>query len=75
MMAAKVEIEPADYNRQSRVCAHRDQEEGAVFEMCVFVGGQQDSESGDTHCDRDQGEQEAMFEEVGEVGDDEREDE
>lgn len=75
MMAAKVEIEPADYDRQSRVCAHCNQEECTVLEMFVFVGGQQDCETSNAHCNRDQREQETMFEEVREVSDDESEDE
>ena len=75
MVAAEVEIEPADYDRESGVGAHGDEEEGAVFEVRARVGGEEDSESGDGHCYGNQREHEAMFEPVGEKCDDEREDE
>lgn len=39
MMAAEVEVEPADCDWQSGVCTHSDETQGAVFEMVVVVGG------------------------------------
>ena len=53
MVAAQVEIEPADYYGESGVGAHGYEEEGAVFEVRVRVGGEEDGESGDGHGDGD----------------------
>ena len=75
MVAAEVEIEPADYDREGGVGAHGDEEEGAVFEVRARVGGEEDRESGDGHCYGNQREHEAVFEPVREKCDYEREDE
>ena len=75
MVAAEVEIEPADYYRECGVGAHSDEEECAVFEVWARVGGEEDSKASDRHCYGNQGEHEAVFEPVGEKCDDERENE
>ena len=75
VMAAQVEVEPADDDGQGGVDAHGDEEEGGVFEVGVFVGGQEDGEAGDGDGGWEQSEKEAMFGQVGEVGDDQGEDE
>ena len=75
MVASKVEVEPADYHGEGGVRAHCDEEQGRVFEVRPLVCGYEDGEAGDGHCGWDQGEQEAVFQLVGEDGDDEGEDE
>ena len=75
VVAAEVEVEPADYDGEGGVGAHGDEEEGGVFEVRPRVDGEEDGEAGDGHGDGDQGEEEAVLELVGEVGDDEGEDE
>ena len=75
MVPAEVEVEPADYHGEGGVRAHRDEEQGRVFEVRPRVCGYEDGEAGDGHCGRDQREQEAVFQLVGEEGDDEGEDE
>ena len=75
VVAAEVEVEPADDDGQGGVGAHGDEEEGGVFEVRPRVDGEEDGEAGDGHGDGDQGEEEAVLELVGEVGDDEGEDE
>lgn len=69
MVAAEVHAEPADDDGEGGVGAHGDEEEGGVFEVGVFVGGEEDGEAGDGYGDGKEGEEEAVFEEVGEVGD------
>ena len=49
MVPAEVEIEPADYDGESGVGAHGDEEEGAVFEVWARVRGEEDSEARDGH--------------------------
>ena len=75
VVAAEVEVEPADDDGQGGVGAHGDEEEGGVLEVRPRVDGEEDGEAGDGHGGGDQGEEEAVLELVGEVGDDEGEDE
>ena len=75
VVAAEVEVEPADDDGQGGVGAHGDEEEGGVFEVRPRVDGEEDGEAGDGHGDGEKGEEEAVLELVGEVGDDEGEDE
>ena len=75
MVAAEVEIEPADYDREGGVGAHGNEEEGAIFEVRARVGGEEDSKARDRHCYGNQREHEAVFEPIREKCDDEREDE
>ena len=56
VVAAEVEVEPADDDRKGGVGAHCDEEEGGVFEVRTRVDGQEDGEAGDGHGDGDQGE-------------------
>ncbi len=69
MVAAQVEVEPAHGHREGGVGAHGDEEEGGVFEVRVRVGGEEDGEAGNGHADGEEGEEEAVLECVGEVGD------
>ena len=75
MMPAEIEIEPANYHGEGGVRAHCDEEQSRVLEVRPRVRGYEDGEAGDGHCGWDQGEQEAVFQLVGEEGDDEGEDE
>ena len=75
MVAAEVEVEPADDDGEGGVGAHGDEEEGGVLEVRARVDGEEDGEAGDGDGDGDEGEEEAVLELVGEVGDDEGEDE
>lgn len=75
VVAAEVEVEPADDDREGRVRAHGDEEQRRVLEVRPRVHGQQDGEAGDGHGGGDEREQEAVLELVGEEGDDEGEDE
>lgn len=75
MVAAEVEVEPADDNREGRVRAHGDEEQRRVFEVGPRVHGQYDGEAGDGHGCGDEREEEAVLELIGEEGDDEGEDE
>ncbi len=75
MVAAQVEIEPADCYRESGVGAHSDEEEGAILEVRARVGGEEYSKSCDRHRYGNQRKHEAMFEPIREKSDDEREDE
>lgn len=74
-MAAQVEVEPAHNDGEGGEGAHCDEEEGAVLEVAVRVGGEEDGEACNGHGDGDEGEEEAVLELVGEEGDDEGEDE
>ena len=74
-MPAEVEVEPTHHYGQSAVSTHGDEEQGAVLEMRAVMGREQDGESGNGHGDGEEGEKEAVFGQVGEVGDDEGEDE
>ena len=69
MMAAEVHDKPADRHRQGRIGTHGDEEERGVLDVAVSVDVQEDSEAGDGDADGDDGEEEAMPEPVGEVGD------
>ena len=75
MVAAQVEVEPADCYRESGVGARSDEEEGAVLEVRARVGSEEYSKSRNRHCYGDQREHEAMFEPIREKRDDERENE
>ena len=75
MMASKIEIEPTDRHGEGRVCAHGDEKEGAVFKMSIVMGCDEDCEAGYGYGNGDQGEEKSMFEEIGEIGDYEGEDE
>ena len=75
MVPAQIEVEPANNDGEGGVRAHRDEEQRRVFEVGPRVHGDEDGEAGDGHCGRDQREQEAVFQLVGEEGDDEGEDE
>ena len=75
MVAAQVEIEPADYYREGGVGAHGDEEEGAILEVWARVGSEEYGKSGNRHRYGNQCKHEAMFEPIREERDDEREDE
>ena len=75
MVPAEIEIEPANDHGEGGVRAHGDEEQRRVFEVGPRVHGDEDGEAGDGHCGRDQREQEAVLQLVGEEGDDEGEDE
>ena len=73
MVAAQVEIEPADCYWEGGVSAHGDEEEGAILEVRACVGSEEYSKSRNRHCYGDQRKHEAMFEPIREERDDERE--
>ena len=75
MVAAEVEVEPADDDGEGGVGAHGDEEEGGVLEVGAGVHGEEDGEAGDGGGDGEEGEEEAVLQLVGEEGDDEGEDE
>ena len=75
MVAAQVEIEPADYYREGRVCAHGDEEKGAIFEVRALVRSEEYSKSRNRHRYGNQRKHEAVFEQIREKGNDERKDE
>ena len=71
----KIHVEPADDYGQGAVGTHRDEEEGAVFEVRAVVSCDEDGETGDCDSDGDEGEEEAVFGQVGEESDHQGEDE
>lgn len=75
VVAAEVEVEPADRDRERGVDARRDEEQRRVFEMRPRVHGQQDGEAGDGDGGRDEREEEAVLQLVREEGDDDGEEE
>lgn len=70
VVAAEVEIEPADNDGHGGEAAHGDEENRCVLEVRPVVNGQEDGESGDADRDWDHGEEEAVSGFVGDVGDD-----
>lgn len=72
MMAAEVEIEPTDCDWKGGVGTHCHEEESAVFEMCVFVSGEEDCKACNRHGNRDESKEETMFQQIGEVSYDQR---
>lgn len=69
MVAAEVHVEPADDDGHGAVGAHGDEEEREVFDVRLGVDVEEDGEAGDGEGDGDEGEEEAVFGFVGEVGD------
>ena len=69
VVAAEVHVEPADEQRQRRVCAAGDEEERAVLDR-VGDGGQQDGEAGDGNAAAEHCEKVAVPHAVGDESDD-----
>lgn len=64
MMSAQVHVEPADYDRHSRVGAHGYEEQAGVFHVDVVVHGDQDAEACNGDGDGDERECEAVAGEI-----------
>ena len=69
VMAAKVQVKPADDDWHGAVSAHGDQEQGRVLYVPMRVHGQKDGKTADGDKDWDQSESEAVLDSIREVGD------
>lgn len=70
VMPTEVHVEPTDDNRHRTVDAHRHHAEGPVLEVVVVMDDDQNGETGDGDADGHDGEGEAVFEFIAEIGDD-----
>ena len=69
MVTTQVHVKPADYYGHSGVGTHGYEEERGVLNIAVIVDCKENSESGYANANREDGEEEAVFETVGEVSD------
>ena len=70
MVTREVHIEPADNDRHSRIGPYRHEKERPVFNVRVGVLGEEDAETSNADGCQGYGEEEAVAEEIAEVGHD-----